>query len=118
MSHWAALAFRVPVIAFPSWTNKAKEIPVIIPTFTIENEQNSNDHEIEIERDIINEEVKEEVDDNDEEKEEEENGEENDEDENVNDKRKKTKNNTKKVVKRQRKADLSKLLPEDILNLL
>lgn len=33
MNHWASLAFRVPIVAFPSWTEKAKEIPVRVPTF-------------------------------------------------------------------------------------
>jgi hypothetical protein len=31
MSHWAALAFRVPIVAFPCWTNKAKEISTHLP---------------------------------------------------------------------------------------
>ncbi len=52
MNHWAALGFRVPLIAFPAWTEKAKEIPVIVPHFEDDNRNEEKSQEPEEETEI------------------------------------------------------------------
>jgi hypothetical protein len=93
MTHWAALGVRVPIIAFPCWSAKAKEITVRVPTFEVEK---VTPEEV-IEREV-NEEIEEETD--------------------RPDTKKKRKSVTKNPPKKKKKELLSGQLPADILSLL
>jgi hypothetical protein len=58
MSHWAALASRVPIVPFPCWTNKAKEISPHLPfsggdTGTSDSEEMKDDQEEEFKEEIV-----------------------------------------------------------------
>jgi hypothetical protein len=93
MTHWAALAVRVPIIAFPCWTDKAKEIPVRVPTFELD--------------EVITEEVLEREDEETEETKVDETQ-----------PKKKRKSVSKRTPKKKKKELLSSQLPTDILSLL